>query len=71
MVEVKSSNLSKVGYDELTKTLKILFKDGQEYWYSEVPVQVHTEMMKSESIGKFFVKFVKGGNFPYKKIEKT
>lgn len=70
MVEVKSSNLSKVGYDELTKTLKVVFKDGQEYEYSEVPSELHADLMKAESVGKFFVKFVKGGKFPYKKVAK-
>jgi KTSC domain len=70
MIEVKSSNLAKIGYDEPTSTLKVEFRDGQEYWYNNVPKELHTNLMKSESIGKFFVKFVKGGNFPYKKIPK-
>jgi len=69
MIEVKSSNLAKVGYDSATNTLKVLFKDGQEYWYSNVPSELHENMMKAESIGKFFVSQVKAAKFPYKKIE--
>ena len=70
MIEVKSANLAKVGYEDQEKVLKIQFKDGQEYWYFDVPRIVFDDMLKAESVGKFFVKNVKGVKYQYKKVEK-
>ena len=52
MREIKSSNLSHVGYDG--GTLKIRFKSGVEWHYADVPPEVHTELMKAESPGGYF-----------------
>jgi hypothetical protein len=59
MQEVKSSNIAKIGYDDATNTLKVQFKKGGEYHYLEVPAEVHSDLMKAESIGSFFSKNVR------------
>ena len=59
MTEVNSSNISHIGYDESTKTLKVRFKKGGEYHYLEVPKEIHDQLMTSKSIGAFFAKSVR------------
>lgn len=51
---VVSSNIAAVGYDLATQTLAVQFKHGAKvYHYANVPPDVHEEMGKAESIGKF------------------
>jgi hypothetical protein len=69
MINVVSTNLAKVGYEE-PKTLVVVFKNGDEYHYFDVPKFLHDELLKAESIGSFFVKNVKQAGFKFKKIEK-
>lgn len=64
MIEVKSSNIAKVGWDG---NLHVVFKDGSAYRYENVPVGLYDEMLKSESIGRFFVKNIKP-NFKCEKL---
>ena len=67
---VESSNLTSVGYDEDSFVLEVEFKKGAVYRYLDVPVLVYEEMMESESIGRAFVKLVKGGDFEYERLSK-
>jgi hypothetical protein len=43
-----------VGYDETTKILEIEFRSGLVYQYSGVPPKVHTDLVHSGEIGKYF-----------------
>lgn len=67
MIDVVSSNLSQVGYEEENQTLKVVFKNGDLYHYFGVPKEVFELMLKSESIGKFFNQHVKN-KYQYGKI---
>jgi hypothetical protein len=49
-----------IGYQELTQTLEIEFKSGEIWQYRAVPQAIHIAMMNSESIGRFFQKYIKG-----------
>jgi hypothetical protein len=50
----KSSNIQATGYDPATNTLAVQFKHGKKvYHYSDVPGDLHKELHKAESIGKF------------------
>lgn len=53
-VEVDSSNLKSVKYDEEFHELTIKFNDKAEYHYSHVPKSVHDKLMDSDSKGKYF-----------------
>lgn len=59
-VPVESSNLRSVGFDTMTKTLEVEFRHGGVYRYLEVPDDVHAELMKAESKGRFFQVNVRG-----------
>jgi len=65
--DVKSSNIQAVSYDPESKDLKIRFRSG-EYRYEEVPIDVVTKMVESESIGKAFYSYVRD-QFETEKIE--
>lgn len=54
MQEVKSSNISHVGYDPATNELRIRFTRGGEYLYRGVSEEEHAALMGAESIGKHF-----------------
>jgi len=46
---VESSMIKAVGYDETSSTLEVLFDSGKTYLYSEVPKDVNSELMDSDS----------------------
>lgn len=56
--EVKSSMFKSVGHS--ADTLEIEFKNGDIWQYSSVPADVYEAMMKSESVGKYFLANIKG-----------
>ena len=63
--EVKSSMIAAVGYDWDTDQIGIKFTNGKEYIYSDsdthrVSPEFFDEMLKSDSIGKFYNAQVKG-----------
>ena len=54
MIEVTSSNIESVGYDNDEQTLFVKFKSGTTYSYSEVLVEIYDEMLQADSKGKYF-----------------
>jgi len=54
IIEVVSSNISHVGYDETKGILVVKFKAGATYEYDKVPVLEFQNLLKAESIGKYF-----------------
>lgn len=65
LTKVKSSLISGVHYDAEKKVLSVEFlrKQSEErrsiYSYSDVPPEKYEAMMKAESIGSHFLKFIK------------
>jgi len=58
MVRVKSSNIESVGYDG---DLHVRFKGGDKiYVYADVPAELHAELMRAESAGRFLNQRIKG-----------
>lgn len=57
MKEVKSSNISHVGYEGSTLTIK--FKSGATWSYHDVPEHIHRDLMAADSVGGYFGSFVK------------
>ena len=71
MIEVESSMLDAIDYDPASLTLKIRFKKGgQTFAYVGVRGNVYTEMLESESIGKYFHSTIKG-KYEYSKVEEV
>jgi hypothetical protein len=60
LIQVQSSNIAAVGYDQVTSTLHVQFK-GKEKVYSYVDVLQETfdQMMTADSIGSFYARHIK------------
>jgi len=56
----RSSNLSRVRYDESTNTLEIEFHGGRVYQYFDVPAHVYEGLISADSHGTFFNEQIKG-----------
>jgi len=54
LIEVKSSVLLAVGYEQISETLRVVFISGSEYRYTGVPIQEYRNLCNAESIGKEF-----------------
>lgn len=55
---VKSSNIHSVGYESNEIILQIQFLDGGIYEYYGVQKDVFNELMKTESKGKFAIRYI-------------
>jgi len=64
---VISSNISEVGYDENSRTLEVLFTNGNLYQYFDVPPQIYAELMQAGSVGQYLNANIKG-NFRYARV---
>jgi len=60
MKAVKSSNISKVGYDAEKQKMRIQFSTGKEYDYENVSQKDHDDMVGSDSIGRHFGQNIRG-----------
>lgn len=66
-INVTSSNLSRIRYDERTSTLEIEFNGGRVYQYFDVPLQIFEGLRDADSHGKFFHAQIKG-HFRYARV---
>lgn len=57
---VTSSNIAEIGYDEASRTLEILFRNGSIYQYFDVPTQEHRALMIASSHGQYLNAHIKG-----------
>lgn len=56
---VDSSNVDSVAYDEETHTLAVQFKNGGLYSYSDVELDIYTDLVHAESVGQYFARMVR------------
>ena len=66
MHSVVSSNISKVGYDEESQRLDVVFNTGKVYSYEKVPKYIYTGIFEAESPGAFFRKMVIKSGYKFK-----
>jgi KTSC domain len=66
-IQVESSNLASVGYDEATKTLEIQFHSGGIYEYDDVEKEIYDDLMKAESKGSYFMSMIRGA-YSYSRV---
>lgn len=66
MIEVKSSVINKIGYDEKTNTLYIEFKNNHIYMFLNVSNKEQNDFLSAESKGKYFNKKIKKKYFGIK-----
>lgn len=65
--QVKSSNVSQVGYDENKKVLRVFFLSGGIYDYLDVPREVFDTVVNAKSVGKTINSVIKS-NYEFRKI---
>ena len=56
---VASSAIQRIEYDRETRTLFVIFVDGDSYAYLEVPEPVQQAFMLAESKGRFFAEAIR------------
>lgn len=49
-----SSMINSFAYDSDTKELTVIFKNGREYVYEDVELDVYLAMENAPSVGKYF-----------------
>ncbi|RVU02030.1 KTSC domain-containing protein [Mucilaginibacter limnophilus] len=58
---VQSSALQSIGYDKQHKILELEFRDNGGVWqYLKLPPAFYKKFRQAESLGRFFVKKIKG-----------
>ncbi len=57
MHSVTSSNIEEIGYEK--GILRVRFKNGAEYEYKDVPIEVFENLLHAESVGKTFHQTIK------------
>lgn len=53
-INVVSSNIKSIGYDESSTILEIEFLNSRLYQYFNVPIEIYDELMNADSQGKYF-----------------
>jgi hypothetical protein len=59
-VQVSSSNVASVGYDDESRTLEIGFHNGSVYQYFDVPRAVYESLISADSAGSYLHQNIKG-----------
>ncbi len=62
-----SSNIRSEGYDPQTQTLEVEFINGAIYQYYGVPENIHDQMMKEQSKGRFLNTYIRN-QYPYSRV---
>ncbi len=65
-LQIKSSNIKKAEYDSEHRVLAVTFKNDTVYDYFDVHQETIEELIKAESVGKFFHANIKN-NYECKK----
>ncbi|MBP5694835.1 MAG: KTSC domain-containing protein [Bacilli bacterium] len=58
-----------IDHDNKPKTLKIVFKNGTQYQYNDVPVGQYLLFREDTSQGKALNRLIKEGKYEYQKLE--
>lgn len=59
MPRVQSTAIRAIDYDAVSRTLYVVFIDGDRYAYCEVPLELYTAFLAAESKGTFFAERVR------------
>lgn len=72
LISLQSSNVLAVAYDPGTERMVVQFQNGEYYEYEGIPSDVFLAvLLDPESQGKAFIRHIKDGGYPYKKVEAT
>jgi len=70
MINMPSSVVAEMIYDDETEILRILFVSGMAYNYKKVPLEVYEAIKASGSKGTFFNQNIKG-KYDFDKVIRT
>ena len=54
MIQVRSSAIRAVGYNQSTNRMRITFEQGNSYDFCGVPIHVYDSLMRASSKGGFY-----------------
>lgn len=60
MKPVDSSTISEIGYDPITKVLRVGFNSGGTYDYDDVEEAIWHSFITASSVGSYFHKRIRG-----------
>lgn len=60
MVNVESSNVKCVGYDEENRNIHVELLNGECYMYIGVPKKIFEDLLKAQSIGAYINRYLVG-----------
>ncbi len=67
MPAVESSAIRGIDYEPSSRTLLVIFIDGDGYAYFEVPPALYADFLRAESKGRFFAEQVRD-SFGYQQV---
>lgn len=69
MLDVKSSNIARLGYDEKAEELYVVFKgtDKYVYIYTKVPSSLNSKLMTADSKGGFLHEYFVKTKWEYRR----
>ncbi len=67
-MEVDSTAIQEIDYDEGRAKLLVRFQSGERYVYVGVPGEVHRSFMEADSKGGFFQAEIRD-QYPYNKLD--
>lgn len=62
MQPVNSSNISHIGYDDVTHTLAVTFHSGATYHHTGVSADIYKGLMNAPSKGKYYYTHISSKN---------
>lgn len=67
---VKSSQVTAIGWDAPTQTMRVRFKSGATYDYQRVPGELHAQIISAPSIGHAINETLKKDpqRFPFRRL---
>jgi hypothetical protein len=60
MIQVSSTNLAAIGYEETSRTLRVEFRNGGTYDYYDVPQSEFEGLRNATSHGEYLARNIKG-----------
>lgn len=71
--EVKSSNIKALAHNPETNIMGVIFNSGTEYHYENIPLELYSQIVNAESVGRAFSQLVKTQpeSYPFRRHEKS
>jgi lysyl-tRNA synthetase class 2 len=67
-MDVDSTAISEIDYDEQRTKLLVRFQSGERYVYVGVPGEVHRSFVEADSKGRFFQSQIRD-RYPFNRLE--